>query len=120
MCSSDLFPSHDMARVKSMLDYAQEETNCRSQVLLSYFGEKNTQPCGQCDICLKNKENTVSDDEFSAIAKQIFELLEAEPAVITSLVRKSGLKEQKILKVIRFLLDDGKLVEDNFGRLKVK
>ncbi len=109
-----------VSRVKSMLDYAQEETNCRSQVLLSYFGEKNTQPCGQCDICLKNKENTVSDDEFSAIAKQIFELLEAEPAVITSLVRKSGLKEQKILKVIRFLLDDGKLVEDNFGRLKVK
>ena len=109
-----------VSRVKSILDYAQEEINCRSQVLLSYFGEKNTQPCGQCDICLKNKENAVSDDEFSAITRRIREMLEAEPSIITSLVRKSGIKEQKIVKVIRFLLDDGQLVEDNFGRLMLK
>ena len=44
-------------RVKSMLDYAKEDTVCRSQLLLAYFGEKNTNPYGQCDICLKNKEN---------------------------------------------------------------
>ncbi|MBP6634985.1 MAG: RecQ family ATP-dependent DNA helicase, partial [Paludibacter sp.] len=88
-----------VSRVKSILDYAQEEINCRSQVLLSYFGEKNTQPCGQCDICLKNKENAVSDDEFSAITRRIREMLEAEPSIITSLVRKSGIKEQKIVKV---------------------
>ena len=109
-----------VSRVKSILDYAQEEINCRSQVLLSYFGEKNTQPCGQCDICLKNKENAVSDDEFSAITRRIREMLEAEPSIITSLVRKSGIKEQKIVKVIRFLLDDGQLEEDNFGRLILK
>ena len=109
-----------VSRVKSILDYAQEEINCRSQVLLSYFGEKNTQPCGQCDICLKNKENAVSDDEFSAITRRIREMLEAEPSIITSLVRKSGIKEQKIVKVIRFLLDDGQLVEDDFGRLMLK
>ena len=109
-----------VSRVKSILDYAQEEINCRSQVLLSYFGEKNTQPCGQCDICLKNKENAVSDDEFSAITRRIREMLEAEPSIITSLVRKSGIKEQKIVKVIRFLLDDGQLEEDNFGRLMLK
>lgn len=109
-----------VSRVKSILDYAQEEINCRSQVLLSYFGEKNTQVCGQCDICLKNKENAVSDDEFSAITRRIREMLEAEPSIITSLVRKSGIKEQKIVKVIRFLLDDGQLVEDDFGRLMLK
>ena len=109
-----------VSRVKSILDYAQEEINCRSQVLLSYFGEKNTQPCGQCDICLKNKENAVSDDEFSAITRRIREMLEAEPSIITSLVRKSGIKEQKIVKVIRFLLDDGQLEEDNFGGLILK
>lgn len=109
-----------VSRVKSILDYAQEEINCRSQVLLSYFGEKNTQPCGQCDICLKNKENAVSDDEFSAITRRIREMLQAEPSIITSLVRKSGIKEQKIVKVIRFLLDDGQLEEDNFGRLILK
>ena len=40
-------------RVKSVLNYAQEENLCRSQMLLSYFGEKETKPCGKCDVCLK-------------------------------------------------------------------
>ena len=29
-----------------------EVTTCRRQVLLSYFGETNAQPCGNCDTCL--------------------------------------------------------------------
>lgn len=30
-----------------------EITSCRRQVLLSYFGEKNHEPCGNCDTCLE-------------------------------------------------------------------
>ncbi|WP_415900629.1 DNA helicase RecQ [Neptuniibacter sp. QD48_11] len=30
-----------------------EITTCRRQVLLSYFGEKDHQPCGNCDTCLE-------------------------------------------------------------------
>lgn len=30
-----------------------EITSCRRQVLLSYFGEKEHQPCGNCDTCLE-------------------------------------------------------------------
>jgi ATP-dependent DNA helicase RecQ len=29
-----------------------ETTRCRRQVLLDYFGEARTQPCGNCDTCL--------------------------------------------------------------------
>jgi ATP-dependent DNA helicase RecQ len=29
-----------------------ETTRCRRQVLLEYFGETGTQPCGNCDTCL--------------------------------------------------------------------
>jgi len=35
-----------ITRIKSVLDYAQEENICRSQILLGYFGEKNTKPAG--------------------------------------------------------------------------
>ncbi len=30
-----------------------EITSCRRQVLLSYFGEKEHEPCGNCDTCLE-------------------------------------------------------------------
>ncbi len=28
-----------------------EASNCRRQILLKYFGEEKSQPCGNCDIC---------------------------------------------------------------------
>ncbi len=30
-----------------------ETMKCRRQVILSYFGEENTKPCGNCDTCLE-------------------------------------------------------------------
>ncbi len=30
-----------------------ETTKCRRQVILSYFGEADTKPCGNCDTCLE-------------------------------------------------------------------
>lgn len=30
-----------------------ETTKCRRQVILSYFGEENAKPCGNCDTCLE-------------------------------------------------------------------
>ena len=81
-----------ISRVKSVLDYAKEENVCRSQILLAYFGEKNTKPCGQCDICQKNKETEVGTDLFEKIKTKVFEILEKEPLVINSLLRKLPFK----------------------------
>lgn len=38
-------------RLKAMVEYAENQQFCRSQVLLSYFGETDAAPCGTCDIC---------------------------------------------------------------------
>lgn len=38
-------------RLRAMLEYAEDDRFCRSQVLLGYFGETDSQPCGTCDVC---------------------------------------------------------------------
>ncbi len=42
-------------RIEAMVEYAEQEQFCRSQLLLSYFGQTDSLPCGQCDVCLKKK-----------------------------------------------------------------
>jgi len=88
-----------------VLDYAREEVICRSQVLLSYVGEKNTKPCGQCDIWLKQTETEISEHEYARISRRIEELLKSDAMTMAQLVRESGFKEQKTLKVLRFMMD---------------
>ncbi|MBQ0154803.1 MAG: RecQ family ATP-dependent DNA helicase [Bacteroidales bacterium] len=43
--------SHYIDKLKAMVEYAKNQQFCRSQVLLSYFGEDNAASCGTCDIC---------------------------------------------------------------------
>lgn len=107
-------------RVKSVLAYAEEENICRSKILLAYFGEKDVEPCGQCDICLRNKENAVSNTDFEIIRKSIEEQLQIEPQTVHALVKQTNQKEQKILQVVRFLLDNGQVEQDEMLRLRLK
>ena len=109
-----------ISRVKSVLDYAKEENVCRSQILLAYFGEKNTKPCGQCDICQKNKEAEVGTNLFEKIKTKVFEILEKEPLVINSLLRKLPFKEPQSIQVIRFLIDNDHLIQNEYMQLKKK
>ena len=106
-------------RVKSVLNYAQEENLCRSQMLLSYFGEKETKPCGKCDICLKKNEKQVSTDDFEIIRQFILQILRYEELTLNALVRKIPFKEPKVIDVIRFMMDNNLLEETNQLKLRL-
>ena len=108
-----------ISRVKSVLDYAKEENICRSQVLLSYFGEKETKPCGKCDICQKRRETELTDEEFETIRLDILQLLTSEELSINSLIKKIPVKEPKSLKVVRFMIDNGQLKENELMKLSI-
>ena len=100
-----------ISRVKSVLDYANEQNICRSQILLAYFGEKNTKPCGQCDICLKQKEKQVDEIDFEKISKAISELLQQEQLTINQITTRLAFKENLVLQVLRFMMDKKLLVQ---------
>ncbi len=108
-----------ISRIKSVLDYAREENICRSQILLSYFGEKDTQPCGKCDICLKNRENQITTEDFENIRKAITANLETGEMSLNSLVKSIPFKEKKVLQVARFMLDNNLIEENNLLKLKL-
>ncbi len=99
-----------VSRVKSVLDYAQEETICRSQILLSYFGEKNSKPCEKCDICRKNSEKSLNDEEFETIKNRIFYLLNQRPYTMNELISSIQSKEVKIKNALRFLSDNNSIL----------
>ena len=107
-----------ISRVKSVLDYAKEDNICRNQILLAYFGEKNSNPCGKCDICLKKRETNLSNDDFEAIRLTIQQLLTTEELSVNALVKKTPFKEPKVLQVIRFMMDNGQIEENELMRLK--
>ena len=103
-----------ITQVKSVLDYAQNDLHCRSQILLSYFGEKSAAPCGKCDVCLKNKENNFTPEVFERVSAEIKDYVQVEELSSNALLKKfPSIDEAKVLRVVRFLLDNGTLVEND-------
>ncbi len=43
-------------RLQSMVEYAESQHFCRSQLLLAYFGETDAPACGTCDVCRRHKK----------------------------------------------------------------
>jgi ATP-dependent DNA helicase RecQ len=105
-------------KLNAMLDYAESETRCRSTILLSYFGEKDATRCGRCDICQQRNELEMSKYEFDLILKEIKQNLLEKPMMIPELANEISLKDEKFMKVFRWLLDHGKIVRDDYQRYR--
>jgi ATP-dependent DNA helicase RecQ len=98
-------------KIETMLRYASSSNKCRSQMLLTYFGETDAYRCGQCDVCQKRNELDISKYEFDAIVDECKKNLTQRPYTLQDMVERFGnrFKEENIIKVIRWLLDNGKL-----------
>jgi ATP-dependent DNA helicase RecQ len=99
-------------RVNKMIDYADYNTRCRSVTLLDYFGEEADR-CGICDVCRERNELDLSKYEFDLILDEIKEQLGNQKYDAAELVSRVGMPEDKVLKVVRWLLDHNKLVMDD-------
>lgn len=93
-------------KINSVIRYAESENTCRSRFLLEYFGQSHAPECGQCDVCKESKDNTLRDDEFREIYKEISGILGQGSYAIDEIIKKSVFPEEKVLEVIRFLKDN--------------
>ena len=42
-------------RLKSVINYAVSDDKCRSRLLLEYFGERGSDDCRRCDVCVQRR-----------------------------------------------------------------
>lgn len=98
-------------RIGSVINYVSGTNKCRSQLLLEYFGEKSSQRCGRCDVCIERNKLDLSDFEFKKVAEQLEPLITGKALNLEEIVDSiKGLNEDKVIKAFRWLLDNDKIV----------
>lgn len=105
-------------KLRHMLHYAESTTRCRSRLLLEYFGESGAKPCGRCDVCLKKKELQLNYEEFDRIYDQIREQLQHYNRSTEQLVDQLPVSQDKVVKVVDWLMDSGKIISSSDGKLQ--
>lgn len=109
-------------RLDAMITYAEGKTTCRSVFLLNYFGEKDVERCGQCDVCERRNAIGLSNYEFNSISQTVKEKLEQGPLTLKALVDETAhlFAEDKVVSVVQWLIDQRDLAYDDQGLLHWK
>ncbi len=107
-------------RTDAMLSYASGTTKCRSVTLLEYFGEQNAARCGKCDVCTARNELNMSKYQFDLILEQLKDILVKEEVGLEELVDRIKSPSEKTILVVRWLLDNEKIVKTSTGLLTWK
>jgi ATP-dependent DNA helicase RecQ len=104
-------------RLDKMIGYADTDNHCRSVYLLDYFGEESDR-CGTCDVCRERNELELSKYEFDIILEEIKSVLSEKNPDAEELVKLIDYSEDRVIKVIRWLLDHNKILPDMDHKLK--
>ncbi len=96
-------------KMEYVIHYATSTHKCRSQILLSYFGQNESYRCGICDICLERNKLELSNLEFEQVSNQIKVILKHDPLYLSELVKQLNGRNDKSLKVIQWLIDNEKI-----------
>lgn len=98
-------------RLDEVLHFVQTDDRCRSQLLLSYFGESKSTPCGKCDVCLNIHKEELEKKEFDAIAEEVRRCCKNHISDYKELILNVSQKftQEKVVKVVRWLIDQGKM-----------
>ena len=98
------------------IQYA-ETPQCRSQQLLTYFGEKKPPKCGQCDVCLGRTKSDINKKDFERYKEKIRRLIVKEKLSEAEIVEAFHPKRAALIKkTLAFLVDEG-LIEMMEGRM---
>lgn len=105
----DLRKKDFAGRVNAVIAYATNKTTCRSQLLLQYFGETDSPRCGICDVCRSQARMEMSSFEFENLSNKVRQLL-TEPLSYEQLLLKLQGDREKMMEVIKWLLDNEKII----------
>lgn len=96
----------DTQRAAAIKQYLQTPV-CRSQQLLAYFGEKQAETCGRCDVCRATNQQQSGSNSL-ALEAQMEKHLSKRPLTIEALLELLPYSQrQSALELLRFQLDEG-------------
>ena len=106
-------------QIKAVIDYVNNDHECKNKILLNYFGEKTTKNCGMCSYCISKKKSSNAIDA-KAITHNIILLLEEKPLNSRKIVETLPFAEQHVLDVLKLMVENNILIITATNTYKIK
>ena len=98
-------------RLNAMQAYCVNTEECRSRLLLRYFGEAKTHNCGICDVCESEDTSGITEQEYLMIRERIISQLQNGPVKASELDVK-GIRPHSLTWALDYMRAKEELVAD--------
>ena len=95
-------------RLKSVINYAVSEDKCRSRLLLEYFGEKGSDDCRRCDVCVPKRASGTKEPAASSVDAIMQLLADGQQHTLDEL-SALGFTEAEKKRTLRQLCDEERI-----------
>lgn len=95
-------------RLDAIRQYVLSDHDCRSQVLLAYFGETKSASCGICDYCLRQKKSATPPPpaDVTTLRNKMLQLLKEKPCRAEELIERMGcIHEEPVRQLLHEMVD---------------
>jgi len=89
--------------IDAVMRYAESTNQCRSAMLLEYFGEKKTKVCGQCDYCIRNREQEITKEDWERVENETLGMTQVN---VDEISQRTGINEHKVIEILRQMRDE--------------
>jgi len=101
---------YEQEKLSKITNYITEKKECRSKLLLHYFGEEDSDQCGKCDFCIRQKRERIKEAEYQKISTQLEKILTDNELTLEEICALlSKIHEDELINVIQFLFDNDKI-----------
>ena len=97
-------------RIEAMKEYALSENQCRSRMLLRYFGEHTAPLCLVCDNCRKHRHTPLSEFHYRAYREMLLHLLSDGAPHSTEELRTLPIDDTQLKPFLQRLIEEEAIV----------
>ena len=90
-------------QLESVLQYVRDTTHCKRALILTYFGELRSAPCGVCSYCLSSKKNK---RDVSFITQQVLEQLKMGDFTSREIESNTSIAKKDVIFALQMLLEN--------------
>jgi ATP-dependent DNA helicase RecQ len=106
----EAYRTQKINQIEAVVNFINNENECRQVQLLQYFDEDNLKPCGKCSVCMQ-KSGQLGNGELNqqSLQKKIESLLKKGPGSSTDIFHQLDCKQSIFLEVIEEMLKQNKI-----------
>ena len=106
-------------KIQAVIDYIENNSICKSQQLLTYFGEPQSKACGTCNVCLQNKTQPSTNFQKENV-DLVLKTLETQSLNSRQLASYLSLSSNEIIAVLGYLLEQEKIEHTQTNQYQIK